>query len=89
MRTHTHTGLIGCAPSQELLNTWNKRECGLIDQLSERVPPAAYPPNPKGVLLGNVKPGSKEHEKIAREAARTVPPREHGMIQYSTSIHCY
>lgn len=72
----THPGLIGCAPSAELLATWNRREAELIATNPNRVPPLAAPPNPENALLGTLK--GAEFERVAREAARTVPPREHG-----------
>jgi formamidase len=72
----THPGLIGCAPSHELLDKWNKRERELIATNPNRVPPLALPPEPEGVLLGGLKGGALE--KAAKEAARTIPPREHG-----------
>lgn len=40
--------------------------------------PAANLPEPKGALLGTMKKGSPEFEKAAKEAARTIPGREHG-----------
>lgn len=72
----THPGLIGCAPSHELLAQWNKREAELIATNPNRVPILAAPPNPQSALLGSLKGG--EFDRVAREAARTVPPREHG-----------
>jgi formamidase len=72
----THPGLIGCAPSAELLAKWNKREAELIATNPNRVPPLAAPPNPKNALLGKLK--GAEFDRVAKEAARTVPPREHG-----------
>ncbi|MCA1719517.1 MAG: acetamidase/formamidase family protein [Actinobacteria bacterium] len=39
-----HPGLIGCAPSAELLAEWNRREQALIDTNPDRVPPLALPP---------------------------------------------
>ncbi|WP_019499082.1 formamidase [Pseudanabaena sp. PCC 6802] len=71
-----HPGLIGCAPSHELLATWNKREAELFATNPERVPPLAALPNPKNAILGSLT--GAEYERVAREAARTVPPREHG-----------
>jgi formamidase len=71
-----HPGLIGCAPSAELLARWNKREAELIATDPNRVPPLAAPPNPENVVLGNVK--GADIDRIAKEGARTVPPREHG-----------
>ncbi|UNU23601.1 formamidase [Microcoleus vaginatus] len=72
----THPGLIGCAPSQELLNKWNKREAELVATNPDRVPPLAALPNPKNAVLGSLQ--GAEFERVAAEAARTVPPREHG-----------
>ncbi|MER3447256.1 MAG: formamidase [Candidatus Dadabacteria bacterium] len=74
----THPGLIGCAPSHELLAKWNKREAELITTNPNRIPPLAAPPNPQNAILGKVKKGTSEFDRIAKEAARTVPPREHG-----------
>lgn len=72
----THPGLIGCAPSAELLATWNKREAELIATNPNRVPPLAAPPNVQSALLGILK--GAQFDRVAKEAARTVPPREHG-----------
>ncbi len=72
----THPGLIGCAPSHELLGTWNKREAELISTNPDRVPPLANLPNTKNAILGSLK-GAK-YDSVAKEGARTVPPREHG-----------
>lgn len=72
----THPGLIGCAPSAELLATWNRREADLIATNPNRVPPLANPPNPNGALVGQLR--GADAERVAREGARTVPPREHG-----------
>jgi len=73
-----HPGLIGCAPSHEELAKWNKREAELVASMPDRVPAPAHLPNPTGVVLGNVKKDSADWKKIAKEGARTVPPREHG-----------
>ncbi|MBM4259629.1 MAG: acetamidase/formamidase family protein [Deltaproteobacteria bacterium] len=72
----THPGLIGCAPSAELLATWNKREAALIATAPTRVPPLAAPPNPQRALLGQLR--GAQFDRVVMEAARTVPPREHG-----------
>lgn len=72
----THPGLIGCAPSAELLATWNKREAALIATAPMRVPPLAAPPNPQSALLGQLR--GAQFDRVVNEAARTVPPREHG-----------
>ncbi|MGC9505547.1 formamidase [Baaleninema sp.] len=76
----THPGLIGCAPSHELLAEWNRREKALVDKggppWKPQVPPLAALPNPDKAILGKL--ASSEFDRVAAEAARTVPPREHG-----------
>ena len=74
--SNVHAGLAGCAPSAELLAEWNRREQRLIDTDPQRVPPLALPPREPGNLLGTLR--GDDRERVAREAARTVPPREHG-----------
>ena len=71
-----HPGQIGTAPSHDLLARWNKREGDLIATDPHRVPPLAMPPKPLNALLGTSKGAARD--RIAREAARTVPPRENG-----------
>ena len=83
-----HPGLIGTAPSQELLEEWNEREQELIEQheedpesipnhpTGESEPPVANPPTPDGAQPGEATGDAAE--RIAQEGARTVPPREHG-----------
>jgi formamidase len=71
-----HPGLIGCAPSHELLAKWNSRENALIATDPTRVPPLALPPLVEGALLGSLT--GSAFEQAAKEAARTIPPREHG-----------
>jgi len=72
----THPGLIGCAPSAELLAQWNEREAELKQQDPNRVPPLAELPNEKGALVGKLT--GQAAQKAAREGARTIPPRENG-----------
>ncbi|MFT7229343.1 MAG: formamidase [Methylophilaceae bacterium] len=71
-----HPGLIGCLPSQELLDTWNEREIGLIATEPDRVPPLACPPDVKSAVVGKMTGEAAQRAKA--EGARTVPPREHG-----------
>lgn len=81
-----HPGLIGCAPSHELLAKWNQRERDLVNRapdlrtygagLSGNLPVYAALPNPQNAILGTLPPS--EYARVAAEAARTVPPREHG-----------
>ncbi|GLU13459.1 hypothetical protein SLE2022_300950 [Rubroshorea leprosula] len=82
----THPGVIGTAPSMELLNIWNEREreleknghqtLKLCEVLHAR--PLANLPTTKGCLLGKIPVGTAEWETIAKEAARTVSRRENG-----------
>lgn len=73
----SHPGLIGTAPSAELLATWNKREGELIAAHINSVPAVAFPPEPKGAYVGqDLSP--ELQDKIAKEGARTIPGREHG-----------
>ena len=76
----SHPGLIGCAPSAELLAKWNTREKALVDKggppWKPQIPPLAALPNPENAILGSLK--GADFERVAAEAARTVPPREHG-----------
>ncbi|MGB0211058.1 formamidase [Algiphilus sp.] len=71
-----HPGLIGCLPSHELLASWNERELALIATDPERVPPLANPPVAGTAHMGKMT--GADRDKAAAEAARTVPPREHG-----------
>ncbi|KIP10997.1 hypothetical protein PHLGIDRAFT_28142 [Phlebiopsis gigantea 11061_1 CR5-6] len=88
----SHPGLIGTAPSAELLATWNKREGGLIAEHKDAVPPVAFPPEPKGAYVGQDLPDDMR-EKIYKEGARTVPGREHGgncdIKNLSRGSRCY
>lgn len=57
------------------------RRDGLLHSLTppaRRTPPPALLPEPKGAFLGKLKRGDKGFDKVASEAARTVPGREHG-----------
>lgn len=71
-----HPGLMGTAPSAKLLAKWTKRETDLIATDPNRVPPLALPPNPDSAILGSLK--GAEFDRVAKEAARTAPPRENG-----------
>jgi formamidase len=72
----THPGIIGTAPSPELLGRWNAREAELIASDPDRVPPLALPPDVTGAILGTLE--GEELQRAAAEAARTQPPRENG-----------
>jgi hypothetical protein len=59
-----HPGILGCAPSAEVLATWNKREGELIaaNKLDRIV---AQPPEPKNVHAGSATEDIKE--KVGKE----------------------
>jgi formamidase len=71
-----HPGLMGTAPSAELLRKWNAREGALIATDPDRVPPLALPPLPDSAILGSLR--GDDFDRVAAEAARTAPPRENG-----------
>lgn len=71
-----HPGLMGTAPSAELLAKWTARETALIATDPDRVPPLALPPLPQDAILGTL--SGADHDRVAAEAARTAPPRENG-----------
>ncbi|MGE3311167.1 MAG: formamidase [Limisphaerales bacterium] len=71
-----HPGLIGCLPSKSLLETWNRREAELFNTNPTRVPPLAALPYAPTAHMGRMKGSAAA--AAAAEAARTVPPREHG-----------
>ena len=66
----THPGLMGCLPSHDLLAEWNRREAPLAKM------GLAKPPHAETAVLRGVQ--GAEFDRMAKEAARTVPPREHG-----------
>jgi formamidase len=72
----THPGLMGTAPSAELLARWNAREGALRATDPDRVPPLSLPPEPVDAVLGGLT--GDAFERAAAEAARTAPPRENG-----------
>src|SRR3954452_22453849 len=72
----THPGLLGTAPSAELLARWNAREQALIDTDPHRFPALALPPLAQNALAGRL--GGEDADRVAREGARTVPAREDG-----------
>ena len=71
-----HPGLMGTAPSAELLARWNAREGALIATDPYRVPALALPPEPQDAVLGGLT--GDTFDRAAAEAARTAPPRENG-----------
>lgn len=88
-----HPGLIGTAPSADLLKMWNDREATLVaEEGTEKektlcgnlhTRPLACLPEAKGAMLGKLGHFKKKMEDeawmaIAKEAARTVPGRENG-----------
>lgn len=81
-----HPGIVGTAPSKELLEIWNERERKLVEEGTEKMTlasvlhcrPMALLPEPKYALLGSIDSKHAEFNRIASEAARTIPGRENG-----------
>ena len=71
-----HPGLIGCLPDRAMLETWNAREKALFETNPQRVPPLAALPTTQAAHMGRLT--GDAGAAAAAEAARTVPPREHG-----------
>lgn len=72
-----HPGILGCAPSQPILDEWNRREGELISACAHMDRDVAKPPEPTNVHAGSGTGDVKA--KVGREGARTVPGRpEHG-----------
>jgi formamidase len=71
-----HPGLMGTAPSPDLLQTWNARERALVETDPDRTPPLALLPNPTNAVLGSLT--GDAFERAAAEGARTAPPRDNG-----------
>jgi len=72
-----HPGILGCAPSPEILATWNEREGALIKECSHMGRDVALPPLAKNVHVGHG--DDKIKEQVGKEGARTIPGRpEHG-----------
>ena len=71
-----HPGLIGCLPSREMLDLWNKREAALFNTEPNRVPALATLPYAPTAHMGQMTGAAAS--AAAAEGARTVPPREHG-----------
>ena len=71
-----HPGILGCAPSAEVLAEWNRREGELISANKlDRI--VAQPPEPQNVHAGSA--GDDIKAKVGKEGARTIPGRpEHG-----------
>jgi formamidase len=71
-----HPGLIGCLPSKEMLDIWNKRESELFATNPDRTPPLCALPYEPTAHMGKLTGAAAK--AAAMEGARTVPPREHG-----------
>lgn len=66
-----HPGILGCAPSAEVLAEWNRREGELIaaNTIADRI--VAQPPEPKNTHAGSSTEDVKS--RVAKEGARTIP----------------
>jgi formamidase len=72
-----HPGILGCAPSHEILETWTKRESELVTACAHMDKVVALLPEPQNVHAGS---GAEDIKaKVGKEGARTIPGRpEHG-----------
>lgn len=71
-----HPGLIGTAPSHELLEMWNEREGALVAEEGTEFEktlcgclhtrPLACLPEPKGAMLGKLGHFLDKHEKVMK-----------------------
>lgn len=72
-----HPGILGCAPSAEILEEWNRREGELIETHSHLGRDVAKPP-----LSQNAHAGAADADvakRVGEQGARTIPGRpEHG-----------
>lgn len=69
-----HPGIIGTAPSADILATWNKREKELVDSDPHSVDVLAQLPN-KSYSFAGIKADDEIIKKVAAEGARTIPGR--------------
>lgn len=67
-----HPGILGCAPSAEVLAEWNRREGELIAANTTLGRDVAKPPEPKSAHAGSAT-DEELKAKIAKEGARTIP----------------
>jgi formamidase len=71
-----HPGVIGCAPSPEVLARWNARERAALAAHPGPFTSAALLPGAEGALLGHLPPA--ESARVAEEGARSWAARENG-----------
>ena len=71
-----HPGAIGCAPSAERLERWNRRELAMLSTHMGAFTSSAVVPQRASALLGHLPPS--EFARVAGEAARTWAARENG-----------
>ena len=76
LQSKIHPGVMGTAPSEQLLRRWNRREAALAARNPLRVPPLALPPLAEGALLGGTP--RERAAAVSVTAAQTAPPRENG-----------
>jgi formamidase len=68
-----HPGILGCAPSAEILERWNTREAQLVSECAHLGRDVAQLPQPLNVHAGSADEALKE--KVGKEGARTIPGR--------------
>ncbi|KND87091.1 putative formamidase [Tolypocladium ophioglossoides CBS 100239] len=74
-----HPGILGCAPSPEVLAEWNRREAELIGACAHSHPEQVVALAPLETNAHTGRAGGELKARVAREGARTIPGRpEHG-----------
>lgn len=71
-----HPGVMGCAPSAEMLLRWKQREEALLRTRPERFLRSLVAPRAEGALLGHL--GAGAFDRAVGQAARTWAARENG-----------
>lgn len=72
-----HPGILGCAPSAEILAEWNRREGELISTHTHLNRDVAKPPLSQNAHAGSA--SADVAKRVGEEGARTIPGRpEHG-----------
>lgn len=72
----SHPGIIGCAPSPEVLSRWNRREAAVLATHPGWFISSAVLPQHDGALLGHLAGG--ELPRVGGAASRTWAARENG-----------
>ncbi|CAD0052933.1 unnamed protein product [Aureobasidium pullulans] len=67
-----HPGILGCAPSAEILTEWNRRENQLISECAHMNRDVAQPPNPTNVHAGSADEQLKKKFKVMKNGVEQL-----------------